>query len=302
MNAASYKQQGNTAFSTGNYQTAIELYTSAIDLDSSGDPAFYSNRAASYLKLDNFSQALEDCNTGLSLEGRLISESVKSKLYWRKATALDKLGLYELAIRTCNEGIKNCTTTQQLLELRTRISSEMTVEQNKNPGILKTKVDIVDSEFSNDFLTIEESEKSKSDTSISVTSSATPSYTAKFVPPPMPLSMIGLTQLLRTPQSTIKEAYSFFYTKINPGDLPQILGNAGLEPEFIDFLLDVLVSQYSNLSTWTSRSFEYLEIVASIPRFTIARMFSSESKFNAFKNLLSEKDMGEYNNILSKWL
>ena len=53
------KQLGNTEFKKQNYVAAIKLYTEAIEIQP--HEAIYSNRAASYIALKNFRNALEDC-------------------------------------------------------------------------------------------------------------------------------------------------------------------------------------------------------------------------------------------------
>lgn len=51
--AEKYKNQGNDQFKMKNFSKAIELYTQAINTKSD-EPAYYTNRAIAYLKLDNF--------------------------------------------------------------------------------------------------------------------------------------------------------------------------------------------------------------------------------------------------------
>ena len=51
------KNKGNDAFKNQRYEEAIDFYTKAIELDSS-DVSFYSNRAACYLNLKKYDEAL----------------------------------------------------------------------------------------------------------------------------------------------------------------------------------------------------------------------------------------------------
>ena len=98
---AQLKQAGNAAFSKGEISNATELYTRAIELAKSTepgtiDPALYSNRAACRLKASNWPAAVHDCDAGIRLITSLSDNSpssvnvgVQSKLYFRKATALE---------------------------------------------------------------------------------------------------------------------------------------------------------------------------------------------------------------------
>jgi len=65
--AQELKGIANKAFSSGNFQVAIENFTAAIELDPT-DHVFFSNRSASYASLGNFTNALEDGNTCVKLK------------------------------------------------------------------------------------------------------------------------------------------------------------------------------------------------------------------------------------------
>ncbi|TFY66776.1 hypothetical protein EVG20_g4312 [Dentipellis fragilis] len=58
------KVQGDTAYISGDFETAILYYTQAIGL-SPKDPILYANRAAAYMGMKNFRSALADCQTAL---------------------------------------------------------------------------------------------------------------------------------------------------------------------------------------------------------------------------------------------
>lgn len=65
-----YKEQGNDAFKEEKWDEALKHYTKAIN-SVKGEPrelAIYcKNRAATYLKLENFEKALQDCNRSLEI-------------------------------------------------------------------------------------------------------------------------------------------------------------------------------------------------------------------------------------------
>ena len=60
------KEQGNRCFAAGNYQQAISYFTQAIKLQETA--VYYSNRAACYLKLSNYQQALADAMKATKLD------------------------------------------------------------------------------------------------------------------------------------------------------------------------------------------------------------------------------------------
>jgi tetratricopeptide (TPR) repeat protein len=64
--AEKLKNEGNVKLKESNYEAAISLYTSAIELAPSNAP-YYSNRAAAYIKLEDFPKALSDCQEAVAL-------------------------------------------------------------------------------------------------------------------------------------------------------------------------------------------------------------------------------------------
>lgn len=95
MTAASFedlKQQGNGAFRSKNYSSAVAYYTEAIKVKDD-EPVAYSNRAMCYIHLERYFEALEDCDKALEYD----TKSVKA--YYRRAKALSKLTRYQLAKR-----------------------------------------------------------------------------------------------------------------------------------------------------------------------------------------------------------
>ncbi|EOB14032.1 Small glutamine-rich tetratricopeptide repeat-containing protein alpha, partial [Nosema bombycis CQ1] len=62
----SIKEKGDLEFRKGNYQKAVEIYTSYLDLNDE-NYIIYSNRAATNYKLKNNEKVIEDCMKGLRL-------------------------------------------------------------------------------------------------------------------------------------------------------------------------------------------------------------------------------------------
>ncbi|KAG6860002.1 hypothetical protein C0995_000644 [Termitomyces sp. Mi166 len=67
VRAEKVKEQGNVSFKAGKYGEAIDLYTKAIELNSA-EPAYLTNRAASYMALKKFRPALDDCQLAVTLQ------------------------------------------------------------------------------------------------------------------------------------------------------------------------------------------------------------------------------------------
>ncbi|KAI9226041.1 MAG: heat shock protein STI-like protein [Piptocephalis tieghemiana] len=92
------KAQGNKAFSAGQFDEAVSLFTKAIEVDPTNH-VFYSNRSASYASLRKYNEALEDANKVISMKPDW------PKGYSRKGAALLGQSKYEDAIKTFNEGL-----------------------------------------------------------------------------------------------------------------------------------------------------------------------------------------------------
>lgn len=88
------KVQGNTAVSNKDYETAIQYYTEALDLSSSGPNShvYYCNRAAAYCYLHEYNDAVADCEASLALSPDYI------KAHSRLGLASFFLGNYEKAV------------------------------------------------------------------------------------------------------------------------------------------------------------------------------------------------------------
>jgi tetratricopeptide (TPR) repeat protein len=84
--ASELKVQANALFSQKKYQQAIDLYHDCIQLDPT-DHVFYSNRAAAYIELGKFSQAVESARESIKCErGKRYAKG-----YFRLGAALLKL-------------------------------------------------------------------------------------------------------------------------------------------------------------------------------------------------------------------
>ncbi|KAK7489869.1 hypothetical protein BaRGS_00018891 [Batillaria attramentaria] len=89
--------KANDEYISENYQRAVELYSEALTGDSSSEDILV-NRAQAYLKLNQYQDAIADCDKAL------VQNSKNVKAYLRKGTALFNLGDYRKALDTFKEG------------------------------------------------------------------------------------------------------------------------------------------------------------------------------------------------------
>lgn len=80
------KEQGNVYFKNKEYENAIKLYTTALNIKK--DPVFLSNRSACYVSLGEYEKVVEDCSAALELKRDY------SKCLLRRASAYEILGNY----------------------------------------------------------------------------------------------------------------------------------------------------------------------------------------------------------------
>ena len=78
--ATEMKNQGNKAFGSHDWPTAIDFYTKAIGLDDS-DPTFFANRAQAYIKSEAYGYAIADATKAIQLNPNFV------KAYYRRALA-----------------------------------------------------------------------------------------------------------------------------------------------------------------------------------------------------------------------
>ena len=96
-----YKDRGNRAVQAGNFEDAIDNYTTAIEIDA-GNHVLYSNRAAAYCSVNQFQSALKDAQKCINLAPKF------AKGYGRKATALCGLNRRGEAVQTFHQGLGQC--------------------------------------------------------------------------------------------------------------------------------------------------------------------------------------------------
>ncbi|KAG6451944.1 hypothetical protein O3G_MSEX007375 [Manduca sexta] len=103
------KEKGNAALASGNYDEAIQCYTTAINLDPNNHVLF-SNRSAAYAKSGNYTAALKDAEQTVAIN------PTWSKGYSRMGSALAFLGRREEAIAAYEKGLELEPSNHQLAE------------------------------------------------------------------------------------------------------------------------------------------------------------------------------------------
>ena len=89
--------EANRAFVDEDFDTAVELYTQAIDESPSSDA--YSSRASVHLKMENYTEAVADATMAIKLQ------PTNSKAHLRKGVACFNLGEFVSAKKAFSDGI-----------------------------------------------------------------------------------------------------------------------------------------------------------------------------------------------------
>ncbi|KAH8322172.1 hypothetical protein KR059_006686 [Drosophila kikkawai] len=101
-------RQSNGACQSGDFATAVLLYTDALQLDP-GNHILYSNRSAALLKQGQFAAALQDATQARDLCPQW------PKAYFRQGVALQCLGRYGEALASFASGLAQEPTNKQLM-------------------------------------------------------------------------------------------------------------------------------------------------------------------------------------------
>ncbi|MBN3282730.1 UN45A protein, partial [Polyodon spathula] len=122
---AALREEGNCLFKDRDFQGALSCYTKALKLSNSQSECavLYRNRAACYLKLEDYSKAESDCSKALD------SDPGDVKARFRRSQALQKLGRLDQAfkdIQRCAQlEPKNMTFQESLRQLGAQIQDKV---------------------------------------------------------------------------------------------------------------------------------------------------------------------------------
>jgi len=98
--ADQWKNKGNTAYSAKNYNEAVKCYSEAIKLDTTNNPALFTNRAAAYAGLNDWEKSLADANKSLAINPEWL------KGHFRKGAALFELKRWEDATQAYKKAVQ----------------------------------------------------------------------------------------------------------------------------------------------------------------------------------------------------
>uniref|UniRef100_A0A7C9FMX1 STI1 domain-containing protein n=1 Tax=Opuntia streptacantha TaxID=393608 RepID=A0A7C9FMX1_OPUST len=135
------KEAGNAAYKKKDFETAIQHYTKAIELDDE-DISFLTNRAAVYLEMGKYDECIKDCDKAVE-RGRELRSDFKmiARALTRKGTAFVKMAKtskdYEPAIEAFQKALtehRNPDTLKKLNEAG-RAKKELEQQEYFDPKI-----------------------------------------------------------------------------------------------------------------------------------------------------------------------
>jgi len=125
--AENFKDKGNTAFTNGKFDVALDMFTKAIEQDPSNH-TLYSNRSAANSALRKFESALKDADKAIELK------SDWAKGFLRRGTALEGLLQYPEAFEAYNKGLQldpNDKNLQKALADLNKLLDELKINEKQ---------------------------------------------------------------------------------------------------------------------------------------------------------------------------
>ncbi|XP_047067799.1 hsp70-Hsp90 organizing protein-like [Lolium rigidum] len=129
------KEAGNAAYKKKDFETAIQHYTKAMELDDQ-DISYLTNRAAVYLEMGQYDECIKDCDVAVE-RGRELRADFKmiSRALTRKGTALAKLAKsskdYDVAIETFQKALTEHRNPDTLKRLNDAERAKKELEQQE---------------------------------------------------------------------------------------------------------------------------------------------------------------------------
>uniref|UniRef100_A0A5B6YPR3 Putative Heat shock protein STI n=1 Tax=Davidia involucrata TaxID=16924 RepID=A0A5B6YPR3_DAVIN len=129
------KEAGNAAYKKKDFETAIQHYSKAIELDDE-DISFITNRAAVYLEMGKYEECMKDCDKAVE-RGRELRSDFKmvARALTRKGTALVKMAKcskdYDSAIETFQKALTEHRNPDTLKKLNDAEKAKKELEQQE---------------------------------------------------------------------------------------------------------------------------------------------------------------------------
>ncbi|XP_017875357.1 protein unc-45 homolog B [Ceratina calcarata] len=134
--AHEWKEKGNAEFNKSNWSEALNCYTNALKLekeDNSEKAIYYKNRAAVYLKQEEYDKAVKDCDEALKICPN------DPKALFRRCQALEALKRFEEAYRDARYIISADPTNKAIQPIAARLH-EIVQERYKESSRVSAKV------------------------------------------------------------------------------------------------------------------------------------------------------------------
>lgn len=138
MTAQEWKEKGNEKFNKGNWSEALDCYTNALKLteeDNAEKAVYYKNRAATYLKLQEYEKVIIDCNNALKICPN------DPKALYRRCQALEALEKFEEAYRDARHITLSDPNNKCIQPIVARLH-EIVQERHKENSRISAKVDV----------------------------------------------------------------------------------------------------------------------------------------------------------------
>ncbi|KQK00531.1 hsp70-Hsp90 organizing protein [Brachypodium distachyon] len=129
------KEAGNASYKKKDFETAIQHYTKAMELDDE-DISYLTNRAAVYIEMGKYDECIKDCDKAVE-RGRELRADFKmvARALTRKGTALAKLAKtskdYDLAIETFQKALTEHRNPDTLKRLNEAEKAKKDLEQQE---------------------------------------------------------------------------------------------------------------------------------------------------------------------------
>jgi tetratricopeptide (TPR) repeat protein len=139
--ASNLKELGNACFKAGNFENALALYTSAIEL-CPNMALLYCNRSMCHASMNNWKLSVADAQRAVRLN------ETYEKAHFRLVKGLMELGRYKECGQNLLAAFKICGETKSLKELEAEYFAQSRTYLRPNPNDFEVKEELGDGNFS----------------------------------------------------------------------------------------------------------------------------------------------------------